>query len=428
MLRRIYGTSARRARFLNLGMLIAGFGAGQGSIFLAQTWLVAHGQLELLALFGTHFSFAMLGILLVDAGALIALARHAAHLPTDEEAGRDGVEPAMWRKFWETSVFRVFLALLTLAGIAISAQVGDFSAFTWAYSVTAAPAFLVWAFNAAGFLDGLRLSGVSGVSGSIAYIASAVGLLAVGNLPPEEAGLILGGAFTLGYVLTVCVQYTALHLAGWKVRWERPTRAGIFSSARDGVALLGNTLPGQLFFRGQLLMSATWLGVAPTAIFVYVKQMIAAAAQLSGFIRRVEFPALVKRLMQTDGNLFVTIMKAQRLGTALAVAINVAMLIGGIILSYVGSPVAKQVGWYLAIFSIIVTTGAIQLGAAQGLAALGRFRSLFVRSVFSTIVGLLVSLLLVREAGLYGLFLGDLAAAVCGIALVAFTLRRKPAA
>ena len=77
---------------LNLVLLMSGFGLGQGSIFLAQTVLVANHEVSLLARFGTHFSFAMLGIITVEAGSLTVLARQANQL-IRENSG----EKAVWQ-------------------------------------------------------------------------------------------------------------------------------------------------------------------------------------------------------------------------------------------------------------------------------------------------------------------------------------------
>jgi hypothetical protein len=248
------GRTDAKARFLNLAMLIAGYGFGQGSIFVAQTWLVAHGRLELLAMFGTHFAFAMFGILVVDANALTILARHAA----SRDDGAQGAS-TLWRTFWETSSFRALLATLVIGGGALGAVVID-EPFTDSYVLFAAPAFAVWAINAAGLLDGLKLSGMSGVSGSLAYASSAIALLFVQGLDHRDAGAVLGAAFTGGYVLTVAAQFAALRAFGWRARLKRPRVKGVLAASRAGIALLGVTLPSQLHFRIQLLLGSLWLG------------------------------------------------------------------------------------------------------------------------------------------------------------------------
>ena len=98
----------------NIGLLVVGFGLGQGAIFIVQTVLVAAGEYELLAAFGTHYSFAILGIVLVDAGASTTLARAVARLPSGREARGE-----VWRTFCETSAIRITVALIVGAAAAL---------------------------------------------------------------------------------------------------------------------------------------------------------------------------------------------------------------------------------------------------------------------------------------------------------------------
>src|SRR5580704_4440101 len=119
-------------RVLNVGLLIGGFGIGQGAIFAVQTWLVAQGELVLLAQFGAHFSFAVLGTLFVDAGSMTVLARHVAHL-----SGKPGASEEISRIFWETSAFRAVLALLIVLGGAIYALTIATEEFPRAYVLSA---------------------------------------------------------------------------------------------------------------------------------------------------------------------------------------------------------------------------------------------------------------------------------------------------
>src|SRR5262245_9932397 len=90
----------------NLGLLTAGLGLGQGAIFVVQTLLVAAGDYQLLAAFGTHYSFAMLGTLLVDGGSSTILARETARLSAEQ-----GARDEIWRTFCETVVLRLLIAV-----------------------------------------------------------------------------------------------------------------------------------------------------------------------------------------------------------------------------------------------------------------------------------------------------------------------------
>lgn len=414
------GASEARARMLNIAMLIGGYGVGQGSIFLAQTWLVARGELELLALFGTHFAFAMFGIIAVEAGSLTILARHAASMEHGEES-----VPAMWRHFWEMSIVRGALAMAVIAAALGFALLLASSPFSRGYVLFALPAFLFWAVNAAGFLDGLRLSGISGISGSIAYATSAGALVYAQDLDPASAGEVLGAAFSAGYALTVIVQFAALRFAGWPLRFERPTRRGITRAGIDGMALLGSTLPGQVYFRAQLLMCSVWLGAAPTALFVYVKQIVNAASQLTGFIRRVEFPLLVRKLAADRSDIFGAIFKTQKMGTIASVIIAIGMIACGAAMAAYGDGHLRSLGVLLAVFSVFVATGSIILGLTQGLAALGHYQDLLVRTVLASALGIAVSLAFVRPLGIYAFALADAASTLLSLFVLTRFFRRR---
>lgn len=424
MLNRVISSAAEKARILNVAMLVVGYGAGQGSVFLAQTWLIAEHRLRLLALFGTHFSFAIFGILLVEGGSLITLARHSAEIMA-QELEQPCRERMMWRKLWEVSAFRIALALTIVFLIFCGVASGLFDDFSQNYALCAAPAFLIWAFSATGCLDGLKLSGISGISGSVAYVVSAIALFFVRNMPISLSGVVLGCAFTIGFFLTVCVQYAALYFAGWKLRFERPTRIGIITAARDGTMLLGSTLPGQFYFRGQLLLSSVLLGQNATAILVYVKQLIAAAAQLIGFIRRVEFPNLVNRLRSGSRSPLETIMRTQRLGTWLSVAIALVTCVAGISLNFINTGLPRDLGVYLPMFAITIVTSSIVLALGQGLSALGMYSSLFVRSIASTAVGLAFSFVLIVPLGIVGILIADVFSALVGGIVLVISFKRK---
>ena len=200
----------RGPHVINIGLLIAGLLLGQGTIFAAQTALVATGDYELLAAFGTHYSFAIFGIILVDAGASTTLAQRVARQPA-EPMSRDEI----WRIFCETSAVRLLMAVLV--GTAAAVYVLAFSAdpFSRWYVALALPGLLLWTINGVGLLDGLRLSGISGITGSAAYLVTALGLLLARHRSPEMAGAILGGAFSIGYLATLMAQWIALARLGW---------------------------------------------------------------------------------------------------------------------------------------------------------------------------------------------------------------------
>ncbi len=410
----------RWPRILNIGLLVGGFGLGQGSIFAAQTWLLARGELKLLAAFGTHFAFTTLGTLFIDAGAITTLARHAAHL-----SGGQTSTAEISRIFWETSVFRLTLALITILGGAIYTAVISTDDFSRLYMLMSAPGFLLWAGNAAGMLDGLRLSGVSGLTGSIIYVTSALALIFTPHGSPAMAGAVLGGAFSIGNLLTILAQWAVLDRHGQRPGFAKLTRGGLMRAGKDGLAMLCGILPGQLYFRFQLLLSTTFLGAEATALFLYAKQIISGVAQLVNFVLRVEFPGLVQMFSRPENQNFATIFGAQRLATYLAIGSTIATFVAGTLMTFAHQTNFSKVGLLIIAFSPTILTISIMWIAAQALAALSRYTLIALIVAIFVAVGMAVSYLTLTTYGVYAFMVGDLASHATGMLLLYLVLREQ---
>lgn len=403
----------RSPRVVNIGLLIAGLGLGQGSIFVVQTLLVSNGEFELLAAFGTHYSFAILGTILVDAGSSTILARDMARL-SDEQGARDEI----WRIFSETVVFRLLMAVLIGIGAAAYAVGIASDSFSRCYLLFALPGWLVWAGNAVGLLDGLKRSGISGMTGSIAYAASAVGLVLAPRESLGAAGSILGGAFSIGYLLTVGAQWAALRHYGWQPGLRRVTRAGLARSFKDGLALLLQLVPPQGYLRVQLVLSSVYLGAEATAIFAYVKQIVVALAMIVAAVLRVDFPALVQKLARSQEQSFGDIFRAQQTTFRCAIALTVIALVVSGIASIGPQSNFSKAATALTLFAPTILTGSLSLMMIQALAALGAY-ALIARTVaVGSVVGIVVSYLLVTKLNVYAFAVAEIAFHLVGFYLV----------
>lgn len=390
-------------RLVNLGLLIGGFGLGQGSIFLVQTWLVATGKTEMLALFGTHFSFAILGIVAVEAGSLTILSAQIAR-----QVHSGGAAAEVWRSYWETTVFRVTTAVLLIAAGAASLAFWPLPDFSRCYLLWSLPGILLWAFNAAGFLDGLQRSGVSGLTGSIAYVASAVALFLVRDLTPAEAGAWTGAAFSIGYALTIVAQFAALAAFGWRPAWAVPSGAGIRKAFVEEGSMLAGLLPGQLYFRAQLAIAALALGHNATAVLVYAKQIVGAASQIAGFARRVEFPRLVQALASSPGLVAVATMRIQRSSLAIAAGFAVMIAIAALTVVATAEGFAAEAWGFLAIFCVTVLTESVGQALVQGLFARSRYHAAATIRILAVAVAVVFGYVFVNVFGVRVFVLSDL--------------------
>ena len=410
---------AARQRLLNIAFLVVGLGLGQGSIFIVQTTLVAAGEYDLLAAFGTHYSFAILGILLVDAGASTTLATAVARIGI----GPDGREQ-FWRIFCETSVIRLVFAACVGAAALIYAFGIAGDGFTECYVALALPGLLVWAINAVGLLDGLRLSGVSGVTGAAAYIAAAIGLCLAAHRSTETAGAILGGVFSVGYLLTVGTQWIVLWRRGWFPQVSAPTQAGLVRAFKDGSAMLFQLVPGQINMRVQLVLSAAYLGAETTALFIYAKQVVTAFTQIIGFVLRVEFPGLVERLSAAGAHSPRSVLDAQKLTFYCAVLFAFgAAAVAGVAVALPGFSLHRAATMILS-FAPTILTMSLSLMMIQALAALGAYGAIAAALTASAVAGVVVSYLLIGLIGVYAFVAGEFAFHLVGIYGVLRYLRR----
>jgi hypothetical protein len=412
-------TLGRSPQIVNVGLLIAGLGLGQGTIFIVQTALVAAGQYELLAAFGTHYSFAILGIILVDAGASTTLARVVARLSVERKSHDE-----VWQSFCETSAIRLLTASLIGTAAAVYALGFASDGFSRWYVTLALPGLLLWAVNGVGLLDGLRLSGVSGITGSAAYVVTAIGLALAAHRSTEAAGAILGGAFSIGYLVTLGAQWIALGRKGWFPKLRKVTRAGLTRSLKDGGALLFQLVPGQITMRVQLVLCTVYLGAETTALFIYAKQIVTAATQIIGFILRVEFPGLVEKLAVPGRHDLASVMGAQRMALYCAVIFMVGVTGISGIAAAVPDFGLHRAATIIASFAPTILTQSLLLMMIQALAALGAYGVIARALAISSAVGVMVNYMLISTLEAYAFVLGEVTYNLVGFYIVYRYLRR----
>ncbi|MDM9626077.1 hypothetical protein QTL95_09225 [Rhizobium sp. S152] len=383
----------------NAALLVASFGIGQGSLFLAQTWLVGQGAFVLLTHFGVSFSFTILALMLVDCGAVTTIARRIALADADQRAAVIG------QCYWHASLFRFCVAAgVSLAALSYVALSND--VFDCAYLLSVLPALFIWAFNAAGVLDGLALGGLSGLTGVPIYAVPALALLFVADQPRGMAGTVLGAALSLGAMLTIALQIAILRRLGHAPVPARIKLSEAAFFAREGMGVLLAVVPGQVSFRFQILVCSLFLGELTTAIFLYGRQITVAFSQVLEFIRRAHFPQLVRELRGGErevGRLFRT----QRLASWLAFLLSLAMLGAGYLMAVLLDGPAAEAALVVALFSVGVFTGAISQTLSQAGQALGRYRVVAWAAGAAMLAGFAASSLFGWAWGLAGLALAE---------------------
>ncbi len=401
--------SERRRRFGNIAALVAAYGSGQGALFLAQTSLVARGQLAQLGEFGTTFVFVTLFYQLVDWGGILLLAREV--LDTRRPASQT------WKLFWSFSAIRAVIAgAIILASIGIRLLFGA-NFWTSFFLMSSGGLFFV-AFNVGGLLDGLSLSGWNGVAGAIPFLATAMALpYCSGFHDKSSAGAVLGLTYAIGSVVGVILQSAILRMHFEPRGMQKPEwRKGMVLAREGGVYFL-TWIPGQLFFRGQIAISASMFGTASTGLFVYAKQIITAASQVISFARRSEFPNVVK-ILAVSRRSITNIVGQQLFSLTLSLAAAVTMCVAiGLFWRYLPGRFQEAAILTIAFIPAFLAT-CVLAAVMQASAALRELRFAAEASIIALLfVGLAMSFLLAKPWHLFGM-----AAAECVANLLAFSI------
>jgi O-antigen/teichoic acid export membrane protein len=239
-------------------------------------------------------------------------------------------------------------------------------------------------------------------------IISAAALLVTSANPGLDKGLWLGGALSLGFLIGVALQYLILRLARFELKRAAPRYEEFREDAGGAITLLWATLPGQLYYRYQLQIANIMLDPSMTAAYLYIKQIFVAAAQFIGFLRRVEFPDMIRTLLKRPPHIIRVVLHAQKVSTIVSVFVAGSLSIFGLAVYVFRSGEFADIGRTIAIFSPFLFVNALALAFVQGLGAAGRFRSIANALLASTIIAAALSPVLVYVAGLYGLFAADL--------------------
>ncbi|ABM12524.1 lipopolysaccharide biosynthesis protein [Mycolicibacterium vanbaalenii] len=401
-------------RAMNLIGLLAGFGLGQGSLFAVQTWLLATGEIAYMGRFAIINTMILLAYQAIDLGGLVILARHVA---TEDHAGRD--IPTL---FWSFSAVRIIIALaLTMMGLIWLAV--NPTSFDSNYTAMAIPGLILLALSPGGILDGHNMSGWTGATWALPFVASAIALPLGLEMSSRGAGMLLGGALSLGAILAVAVQYGLLRRQGLTVPYRRPKAVVMREGGHEALLYLVGWLPGQLFFRGQVGIAAALLGPNAAALFIYAKQIIMIATRFLVFARRVEYPDLVKQLAERQ-HLLRKVISIQKISLSMGVLGMVSFAIFGLLMNLAFPLKMHGAGIVIATFSPIILTTSVYATFMQACYAVNRTHTSAWASIVVNVIGLGLLFALVPFIGMTGLALAEGICHTVGIILLIFALRR----
>lgn len=399
---------------MNMVGLLGGFGLGQGSLFAVQTWLLATGEIAFMGQFAIVNTMVLLAYQGIDLGGLVILARHVA---MQDHAERD--IPIF---FWSFTAVRVIIAfLLAMMGVIWLTLNPD--SFDSNYTAMAVPGLIALALGPGGILDGHNMSGWTGATWALPFVASAIALPFGLEMSSRGAGMLLGGALSLGAVLAVVFQYWLLHQKKLSVPYRQPKTAAMREGGHEALLYLIGWLPGQLSFRAQVGIAAGMLGLDAAALFIYAKQIIMIATRFLVFARRVEYPALVKQLTDRK-HLVRKVVSVQKISLSIGALGTIVFGIFGLVMHFAFPHSLHGAGLVIATFAPIIMTASVYATFTQACYAVKRTDASAWNAVASNVIGLGLLFALVPLIGMTGIALAEGISHVVGVVVLVITLRR----
>lgn len=277
-------------KHINLGLLVLGFGLGQGSLFLSNTYLYWGGQFQLVAEFGAANALLTFWYFVADWGGLVYLAKESV-------VARKG-QRSTGTSYLALSLVRLVVALTIYLGLIIY-QSDRPSGFLQQYCTFAGLGLLAYAFNAGGLLDGQSKAGVSGLTQALPIVGVAVALPFCVKFDLMMAGKVLGIVYALGMVGAIGLQLRAAHV-DWHAAYADLTMSNLWKVGKESVPYMLTPLPGHALFRAQVLLATMYLQPQLVALFIYARQIVGIGYQGLGFYLRVDLRDFAEQLMATS--------------------------------------------------------------------------------------------------------------------------------
>lgn len=389
---------------VNMVMLIGGFGLGQGGLFLANSYLYWTDHLTLVAAFGTAHALLTLVYFFADWGGSTYLAKEAL-------AAGSGEPGRTQRSYMALSLFRLVFGVACLAGFHVYFASVD-AGFMGEYFKAAGFGLLFFAFNTAGLLDGQSKSGIAGLTQAVPIVLVSVALPFCAGLDLPSAGRLLGTLYSLGMAATIACQLLATQVA-WRGARDGLRPRTVARVAVSAFSFMLLPLPGQLLFRGQVMLASAFFSTDLTALFLYCRQIVGIGYQLIGFYLRVDLKDFFARLRGGG----VTPVGLLRSSTTVRLGLCMAALL--LVAAAALSTVRPDLAGALAPFALCVAAIAGSAVLQRAYMLSDRAGTAFAVLVVSTGAGLATAWLLAPSLFVQALILGEFVSQALQIVLFA---------
>jgi O-antigen/teichoic acid export membrane protein len=175
------------------------------------------------------------------------------------------------------------------------------------------------------------------------------------------------------------------------------------------------------------MLSGLFLGANATALLVYAKQIVGAGAQVTGFIRRVEFPQMLQRLAARPEAGTGELIALQKLSLGFGALLTLAIFLASLVMISMFGGFTREAWLLLSIFCLTILSESIGQSLVQILFARGLFAPTALIRILAVVTGVGFGYLFIGQIGIAVFAFSDFCshAVVIGLSLVYLARRAR---
>jgi hypothetical protein len=325
-------TQSNHSNIAKLLHIVSGFLLGQGSFFLALSYLAFCKEFLVIAQVSLGLSILSLSQWIADGG--------GTYLLRDLKRSSGTVLSFILVRLIQSIVLSVVLVFI-FNMLDFGEQFNDIAIFSTVCAV-------IWAFNLTGVIDKSGKNKIAGPISGLSWVLSSIAVLLF--YKSDNYGLIVGVAFSIGLMITVLYHHILLDFDFRRMFFDRVSLEDFKVDFNLVFFYNLNFSITQIYGRSLGFIVNYYLSASTAGLFLYARSASNAVSQILLFSRRVEFDNEVYSIN------FRSLLKFQKLSVALSIAAFSGALFLTLVLNYYGDEDFYLISLYLllTLFSLIV--------------------------------------------------------------------------
>lgn len=290
--------------------LLFGFGLGQGSMFLAQTYLIYNHKFEIASKSAIGLGFLSLTYWAVEMGGIFTFNKAYQKSPAE-----------IINYF--TARFLIGLGIAALSIASLNLLKIDDQLLLGIVSITPAIAIATTA-SLLGYIDATQKNHkTSHLSGLPWITASAFLLLPEQLTNPHQHGIAIGLAFLAGQLIFTLSQHICMRQELKLLDLQAIKKDKVIAYTKDGLAYNLSFSSSQIYGRTTPLIIDAVIGAKISSLYIYTRNITNMFSQISIFAKRIEFP----HLSNLKNKKFTSLLQLQKISSTITTLFFLSTLI-----------------------------------------------------------------------------------------------------